>query len=39
MKGIAFAVGNGAVRTADIGCPNLAFLFERQGWMKRISLE
>src|ERR1035441_10059936 len=39
MEVVAFAVRNGTVRTANVRCPNLILLLERQRRMKRLRLE
>src|ERR1017187_3184493 len=39
MEVVAFAVRDGTIRTANVYCPDLTLLLERQGRMKRLRLE
>jgi hypothetical protein len=39
MEVVAFAVRDGTIRTANVHCPDLTLLLERQVRMKRLRLE
>src|ERR1039458_9204871 len=39
MEVVAFAVRDGTIRTANVHCPDLTLLLERQGRWKRLRLE